>query len=442
MARLAFLPCAAAALRPRARLRCRHPPPRRRRPRPRPCRAALIAPSDTYAVVAALAACAAAGQAAAARTRAGRALSAPVVAMLAAAALANAGVLPAAPRALPLLQAAATRVATPLLLLGADLRVVVRDTRRLTAAFGVATAATVLGALLAWACIARAAATPDGAWQLAAAIAAKNVGGGINFMAVLDTYGADASRRWVGLGLSADNILGLLYFPLNSYLCDRMVRRSGRVNRSAPAPAGPASPASPAPAASGAADSVPKMTSALAASLAIVAVSQHLVPAAPVPAAAAVTVAVATLAPSVFAPLAHAGATLGTLTLYALFACAGASGASFGSLFGAANRRTSLTFVLFCGVLYATHVLLILAAHKLFTALFSPSRDEASEAAKLLLLGSNAAIGGPATAAALADAKGYDTAVVSAATIVGTFGNAIGSFAGLAVGKVICALLP
>lgn len=133
-------------------------------------------PSSAYAQFAALGVCAAAGQAAAARTRVGAALSAPVATMLAAAALANAGLLPPAPPgALPAAAAAAARLATPLLLFAADLRVVFRDTKRLSAAFAVAVLGTVAGSLLGWVIVSRVlpGSMPAGAWQLAAAITGK-----------------------------------------------------------------------------------------------------------------------------------------------------------------------------------------------------------------------------------------------------------------------------
>ena len=53
-----------------------------------------------------------------------------------------------------------------------------------------------------------------------------------------------------------------------------------------------------------------------------------------------------------------------------------------------------------------------------------------------MMIASNANVGGPATASALAVSKGYKSLVMPA-LLVGTFGNAIGTFAGLAFYKLL-----
>lgn len=56
-------------------------------------------------------------------------------------------------------------------------------------------------------------------WKLAAALLAKNIGGGINFVAVAATTGVSSSA--LAAGLAVDNIFGLLYFPLVNFLGSR-----------------------------------------------------------------------------------------------------------------------------------------------------------------------------------------------------------------------------
>lgn len=267
----------------------------------------------------------------------------------------------------------------------------------------------------------------------------QNVGGGINFWGILDTYGAEATARFAAIGLCADNLLGLLYFPLSSYLCDRFVGKnkadSGR-DVSVQNDSAPASPPVPA-AVPSALPTLSAMTQAIALALLVIAVAEAIIPQAPLPTAAAITVALATAMPSRLAPLATAGGALGSLTLYALFAAAGVSGGSLAALFGAQARASSLAFVTFCSILYGVHVaVVILALRAPWRRRRNCSRENRRERAKFLLLASNAAIGGPATAAALASAKEYDDSVVPA-TVVGTFGNCIGSFVGLFVGAAI-----
>lgn len=395
-------------------------------PRP-PLVASLIPASASYATYAVLACCAVTGQTLGTRTRAGRALSAPVVTMLAAVLLLNVGVLPVASPAVPPLQAAATRIATPLLLLGADLRVVFGRTRRLTAAFAFASLATVVGAFVGWFLVGKW--MPQDGWQLAAALAAKNVGGGMNYLAVLDTYGASA--QLLALGLSADNLIGLLYFPFNSWQADR---HSNVIEKKAPLEENKMGASASMEAAAGArraADTVtvPALTRTLALSLAIVAVSQLALPSAPIPAAAAITVLLATLFPGRLASLVPSGTALGSIALYSLFAAAGASGGTLRSL--SRSPTGAAAAVAFCAILYTVHVALVAIA-----ATVSSSKGEGKGEGRRLVLASNAAIGGPATAAALAESKGWEDAVVPA-TVVGQLGNAIGSWVGLGVGVLI-----
>ncbi|CAM9700707.1 unnamed protein product, partial [Heterosigma akashiwo] len=51
-------------------------------------------------------------------------------------------------------------------------------------------------------------------WKLGAALAAKNIGGGLNFVAVADSL--SISPTDISLGLAVDNLLGLMYFPFVS----------------------------------------------------------------------------------------------------------------------------------------------------------------------------------------------------------------------------------
>jgi hypothetical protein len=53
-------------------------------------------------------------------------------------------------------------------------------------------------------------------WKLAAALAAKNVGGGLNYVAVATTLGV--SPPAFAAGITADNFFALVYFPIVSWL--------------------------------------------------------------------------------------------------------------------------------------------------------------------------------------------------------------------------------
>jgi uncharacterized membrane protein len=82
--------------------------------------------------------------------------------------------------------------------------------------------ATVLGAVVAFAalestthCMSGMGSNGDG-WKVAAALAAKNIGGGINYVAVANTLGL--SPEALAAGITADNFFALVYFPIVSWL--------------------------------------------------------------------------------------------------------------------------------------------------------------------------------------------------------------------------------
>ena len=113
---------------------------------------ALLLPTDTWEIWACLLASAATGYHLN-KTHIGGALYGPVCAMLSGALLANMGVLPPPGPHFTAIQTGVVSLATPLLLLGADLRVVFTRTRRLVGAFGLGSLATVLGAVVAFAAL-------------------------------------------------------------------------------------------------------------------------------------------------------------------------------------------------------------------------------------------------------------------------------------------------
>ena len=386
-------------------------------------------------LLATLAGCSAAGDALAQRTAAGRALSGPVCTMLVGAAWANAtAALPGGASVdlaeLRAVQGALVAVSTPLLLMGANLRAIVAGAGPLLPGFAAASAGTLAGAGLGVlalgeplrrALVGLLAATGGGASAdvaadvagVAAALAAKNVGGGFNFVAVADS--ASVSSATVALALAADNLAALLFFPLNSWLAGPAAEGSGP----------PSEPPS------GAAAAEPRkafgpeeMTLALAVSLAIVvAVAVSGAGGNTIAAASAVTVVLATVAPASFVPLQAPGYALARVFLGFFFASAGLAGGRVAGVDGGAL----LPVAALLAIIYGVHLAAVLGARKAF-------RMSALDAA----LVSNAAIGGPATAAALAQAKGTDP---TPAVLVGNLGNAVATFAALAILPGLRALL-
>lgn len=149
------------------------------------------------------------------RTAAGKALSGPLVSTLLALALSNARVLPSSAAAYGTVNSALLPLAIPMLLLSADMRKVLRSTGRLLLAFGVGSLGTVVGTLAAYAVAPLRALGEDG-WKVASALAARHVGGAVNYVAVAEAL--QVSPGVVASGLAADNLLCAAYFSTLFYL--------------------------------------------------------------------------------------------------------------------------------------------------------------------------------------------------------------------------------
>ena len=366
--------------------------------------------------------CAYAGERAKA-TRVGRALSGPVSAMVLGALVANVGAFGGDSASgqgmmaweLGEVQKLAAFLATPLLLFGADVRETLTSTRKLLPPFVVGAIGTAIGALVATIVVFRTFGGGDygglgqqDAWKLAAALAAKNIGGGLNYVAVASTLGMSSSAFVAGI--ACDNVFALIYFPLVSFLANK--------HRGAESDAGEASTS----AESAAFGDAPKPTrggdilGAAFAACAMLALGQAIAPNAVLPATTALTVLFATCAPkSLTKPLSTTGQILGDALLFVFFVIAGASGASLASL--------NPSVLGFLAILYAVHLTIILVSS---ATVFS--KDDP----RVAVLASNACVGGPATAAALASAARWPDLLVPG-ILIGQFGNAIATFIGLAL---------
>jgi len=155
----------------------------------------------------------------------GKALSGPVCAMLISAFATNIGILASTGSIhITQLQSFVVKLATPLLLLGADLQKIYKETKGFVKAFLIGSIGTTLGAIISFAIFHKqldAVGISGDGWKIAAALTAKNIGGGLNFMAVVDIL--KASPTAISAGLTVDNILGLFYFPIISSIGQRFV---------------------------------------------------------------------------------------------------------------------------------------------------------------------------------------------------------------------------
>jgi hypothetical protein len=179
-----------------------------------------IAPGNQWGIYATVAVSAATALRLERKTKIGKSLSGPVTAMLISAVLTNIGVLPAEGSIyIVSLQGFVLKLATPMLLFGADLKKIFRETGVMLKAFVLGTVGTMLGSFLGFLLMSgsmRKIGVDGDSWKIASALCAKNVGGGLNFFAVADAVKLSPSA--LATGLAVDNLLGLLYFPYISWL--------------------------------------------------------------------------------------------------------------------------------------------------------------------------------------------------------------------------------
>lgn len=128
------------------------------------------------------------------RTTIGKALSAPLATMALALIAANIGIIPFYSPIYTVVNRYFVPLAVPLLLFDSDLKRVVNDTGTLLAAFCVGAFATVVATLVAYPLVPMTNLGPDVGRKVALALAARHIGGAINFVAVAETLqiGGDA----------------------------------------------------------------------------------------------------------------------------------------------------------------------------------------------------------------------------------------------------------
>ena len=417
-----------------------------------PPRASLLADAadDPWLLYAVLTSAAATGYRIGTTTAVGRIVTGPICAMALTFAAAGVGVLPTAGAGVSAAQGLAVRVATPLLLFSADLRAIATRAGRLVPSFFLGCVGTVLGTL-AGVSLLRAplvsAFGPDG-FKVVAALAAKNVGGGINFVAVAGALRLSGAP--FAAALAADNLMALVYFPLCSYLGRKEpdpfpTADGGGVDGGGAAALTAASPSTQ-PGASGGGGggggggaedeaSVARLSSALAVGVAVMAVSRRLgfSLSYDLPIATALTVAAATAAPRQLQPLAPAAERLGTLALYLFFATAGWVGGDLGMDTFLGGGAVLLAFL---AVLYAVHFAVVVGVAALLRVPLRRAGNERALPLSMLLTASNANIGGPATACALAVGCGWD-GLVTPALLVGNLGYAIATPLGFVLHRLM-----
>ena len=379
----------------------------------------LLAPDNHFAVFAALMAMSGAAFLLE-RTRIGGHLTGTVIVILMAIAAANTGLIPHDAPAYSFVFTYLVPVLIPLFLFQADLRRLLREASRTTAAFLLATLGTVAGVVIAatvldLSVLAEAASTPANRKEAAVVglFASTYIGGSVNYAALGEITGLNSDASFFSAATAADNLFSAVYLsalaliPGVTWLARRFKPHEtpshDHAHTQVPATA-------------------TSLCLALASAVSLVAVSDAVVTGFDLNGwryvvLTALTLLLATAVPGTRQWFAGAF-ELGVALSFAFFAAI-AAGANLSAMVSVAPMLIVLVIVLL-----SVHLVVLLTLGSLLK-LTLPE----------LLVASNAAILGATTAPAMAATKGWDDQVTPG-VLVGVLGYALGTFVGTALYQI------
>ena len=377
----------------------------------------LISPDNDLALMAVLFVIAGAAFLAE-KTRIGSHVTGAVIAILSAIAIANLRIIPHSAPAFDFVFSYFVPVLIPLFLFKADLRHMLFETTRMTGAFLIASAGTVIGVIVAASLLdlgsLAAAADIDPALReaaIAGLFTSTYIGGSVNYAALGEITGLSTDASFFSAATATDNLFSAVFLgviamlPGWNWLARRFSRHEHGEEQEVLAGREPITASS--------------LTLAMATAISFVAIGDYITSLTGIPSLryAVITVLVVTAAtafPGLMNRL-HGGFELGVGLAFVFFAAI-AAGANLVAMIQIAPLLIVLVLILL-----SVHLVVLLGVGRLFR-LTLPE----------LVTASNAAVLGATTAPALAAAKGWHD-LVTPGVLVGVLGYALGTLIGTAV---------